>query len=107
MVLTKCSHSFDSQAACGANDTLFVNGHAGRRGGAVTIEDESHPSRVEFHRCTVDSSSAGSATNDDSPGDGGAFSVVKGSTLVLADCVVKNSTSGTNVGWVLLTHATR
>lgn len=92
-----CTQSFDGLSTCGANDTFFVNSHVGDKGGAVTIQTWTTPSYIEFTRCTVDNSSAGLAIEDDPQGEGGAFSVVEGATLVLTDCVIRNNHCGSKV----------
>lgn len=52
---------------------------------------------MEFHGCTVDNSTTGEAIEDDPQGEGGAFSVATGTTLVLADCVLRNNYCGKKV----------
>ena len=95
----ECTKSFDGLAACGVNDTLFVNSHVGNKGGAVAIiEDDSASSYIELHRCTVENATAGTGLEEDPHGEGGGFSVGRGATLVLANCILRNNTSGRKVG---------
>lgn len=95
---TVCSLSFDGLSACGANDTILVNNNVARKGGAVVIgSGDGGASRVELHRCTVDNSTTGSAIEDDPQGEGGAFSVAQGTTLVLDDCLLINNCAGKKV----------
>jgi len=49
----------------------------------------------------VNDSWAGASDKDDPQGEGGAIIVGGGSTLVLDDCLVSNSTCGKKV-WVLI-----
>ena len=95
--LTNCVLSFDGLASCGANDTVFANSHAGRKGGTASIITDTGPSQVEFHRCTVINSTTGAEIEDDPQGDGGAFAVNQGVTLVLSDCVLHNNHCGNKV----------
>lgn len=60
-------------------------------------------SEVEFHRCTVDRSSTGLATKDDPQGEGGAFSVGDGVTLLLSNCTLKNNYCGKKVMLIMYT----
>ena len=92
-----CHRSFDGLAACGVNDTAIRNSRVAKKGGAVAIGSGDGRSNVEFHRCTVDNSSTGEAIKDDPQGEGGAFSVGGGVTLLLADSVVKRSYCGKKV----------
>lgn len=94
--LTGCTLSFDGLSACGANDTAFINNHAGRKGGALAVGG-SQPSYMEFHGCTFDNSSVGEAIEDDPQGEGGALSMGTGTTLVLSECAVTNSYCGKKV----------
>lgn len=76
MSFLACGRSFDGLAACGANDTVFVNSRVAKKGGAVALSTGTLPSSlVEFHRCTVNGSSTGDAIKDDPQGEGGAFAV--------------------------------
>lgn len=100
MSLSGCTRSFGGLAACGANDTVFVNSHAGVKGGAVAINPADEPSTVEFHRCMMDNCSAGNTTEEESHGEGGVFSVGEGATLGLVDCTLKNNHCGDKV-WVM------
>lgn len=93
-----CLGSFDGEAACGVNGTVFVNGHAGNMGGAVSLLGGDDPWHVEFHRCKVASSSAGRGFEHDPQGQGGAFSVGVGVALLLSDCLFMDNTSGNKVG---------
>lgn len=92
-----CTSSFDGLAACGANDTFFVNSHVGSKGGAVAIEDEGS-SYIEFHRCVVKNCSAGAPIEEEPHGQGGAFYVGRGATLALVDCNITDNRSGKKVG---------
>lgn len=53
---------------------------------------------IDFHRCTVNSSSAGYGIEDDPQGEGGAFSVGEKITLLLADCIFESNSCGKKVG---------
>lgn len=80
------------------NDTIFVNSSVANKGGSVVISKESENSNVvEFHGCIVDNSSSGLLLDDDAQGDGGAFSVGSGVTLLLSNCTLKNNFSGDKV----------
>lgn len=79
------------------NDTVFRNSRVAKKGGAVAIGSGDGRSEVEFHRCTVDNSSTGEAIKDDPQGEGGAFSVGGGVTLLMADSVVTRSYCGKKV----------
>lgn len=98
MSFKECTKSFDGLAACGVNDTLFVNSHVGNKGGAVAVEDVSASTYIELHRCTVENATAGIALEEDPQGEGGGFSVGQGATLVLANCTLRNNTCGKKVG---------
>lgn len=95
--LSGCTRSFDGLAACGANDTVLVNSHVGYRGGAVTVGGDG-PSYVELHRCTVDNSSAGFSSEEESQGAGGAISVGEGDTFRLVDSTLTNNHCVEKVG---------
>lgn len=97
LFLKVCNESFDGLSACGATDSVFVNSHVGDKGGSVAIDDEPPFSSIEFHRCTVANSSAGRAIGEDSRGEGGAFVVGKGATLLLANCTISNNNCGNKV----------
>ena len=97
LALSNCTGSFDGLTACGANDTMFYNGHAGNKGGAVVISGTDEPLRVEFHRCTVHNSSAGGYVEDDPQGEGGVFSVGAGAILLVADCIIEDNYCGKKV----------
>lgn len=94
---TVCTLSFDGLAACGANDTIFFNNNVARKGGAVAIASGPPASYVEFHRCTVENSTTGRPVEDDEQGEGGAFVVGSGSTLVLNDCLLVDNFCGKKV----------
>lgn len=79
------------------NDTAFANGHAGNKGGAVSLSGGDDSWTVEFHRCSVENSDVGFAFKDDQQGEGGAFSVGERVTLLLSDCLVKNNSCGNKV----------
>lgn len=79
---------------------MFANGYAGRKGGAVSLSSGDDPSTVAFHRCSVGNSSAGSKFEDDPQGEGGAFSVGDGVTLLLSDCILKGNASGKKVRFI-------
>lgn len=98
MSFLACGRSFDGLAACGANDTVFVNSRVAKKGGAVALSTGTLPSSlVEFHRCTVNGSSTGDAIKDDPQGEGGAFAVGGGVTFLLSDCVLANNYCGKKV----------
>lgn len=111
MSISECHQSFDGLAACGVNDTAFVNSRVAKKGGAVAL-GSGDGLNVEFHRCTVDNSSTGQAFDDDPQGEGGAFSVGKGLTFLLSNCTLKNNYCGKKVlfsvcavfRYVLLVH---
>ena len=92
-----CHQAFDGRRACGVNDTLFDNSRVAKKGGAVAIGSGDGRSHVEFHRCRLNGSSTGKAIKDDPQGEGGAFSVGGGVTLILSDCVINNSYCGKKV----------
>ena len=94
---TTCALSFDGQSSCEVTDTIIANSHVGRKGGAVAIGSGNAPSHVEFHRCTVANSTTGRQIEDDPQGEGGAFSVGRGITLVLSDCTLKGNYCGNKV----------
>lgn len=93
----ECDRSVEGKAPCGVNDTVFVNGRTGAKGGSVSLSGSEDPSTVEFHRCSVENSSAGFDFKDDPQGEGGAFSVGEGVTLVLSDCLVEECSCGKKV----------
>lgn len=64
---------------------------------AFGVFDHSGPSFLEFHRCTVVNGTTGKFYEDDPQGEGGAFVVGYGSTLVLDDSLVINSYAGKKV----------
>lgn len=97
MAVTACTKSFDGLAACGVNDTMFVNNHVARQGGAVVIGSGPPTSYVEFHRCTVENSTTGNFTAGNPQGTGGAFAVDQGATLVMNDCLLVNNACGNKV----------
>ncbi|MEP5117293.1 MAG: hypothetical protein ABJQ90_16330, partial [Parasphingorhabdus sp.] len=74
-----------------------VNSSVGKKGGAVVIGSGNASSHVEFHRCTVVNSTTGRYFKDDPQGEGGAFSVDMGITLVVSDCILKNNYCGNKV----------
>ena len=81
------------------NDTTFLNSRVAKKGGAVAISKGDEPSSVvNFHRCTIDNSVTGDAVEDDIQGEGGAFSVGDGVTLLLSSCTLTNNYSGKKVG---------
>ena len=92
-----CQGSFDGEAACGVNDTIFVNSRVGNKGGSVSLSGGNDPWNVAFHKCTVENSTAGLDFKDDPQGEGGAFSVGEGVTLLVADCTFKGSSCGKKV----------
>ena len=94
---TTCVLSFDGLSRCGVNDTILVNSHVGKKGGAVAIGTGNATSYIEFHRCTVDNATAGRHIEDDPQGEGGAFIVGEALTLVLSHCVLKNNNCGSKV----------
>ena len=94
---TECTHSFDSQSSCGVNDTTFIYNAVAKKGAAVAVGSGDAPSYIEFHRCVVDNSTTGWPFEDDPQGEGGAFSLGKGTTIVIEDCVVKNNYCGKKV----------
>eukprot|EP00904_Undaria_pinnatifida_P010819 jgi/Undpi1/6868/HiC_scaffold_21.g09344.m1 len=99
LALSGCDRSFDGLPACDVNDTIFVNSSVANKGGSVVISKESESSNVvKFHGCTVDNSSSGLLLDDDGQGDGGAFSVGSGVTLLLSNCTLKNNFSGDKGG---------
>ena len=94
---TECTYSFDSQSSCGVNDTTFIYNAVAKKGAAVAVGSGDAPSYIEFHRCVVDNSTTGWPFEDDPQGEGGAFSLGKGTTIVIEDCVVKNNYCGKKV----------
>ncbi|MEP4903852.1 MAG: hypothetical protein ABJX82_18785, partial [Paracoccaceae bacterium] len=94
---TSCVLSFDGHSSCDVNDTIIVNSRVGKKGGAVVIGSGNAPSHVEFHRCTVDNSTTGHYFKDDPQGQAGAFSMNRGITLVVSDCILKNNYCGYKV----------
>lgn len=97
IAFTVCSGSFDGLAECGVNDTIFFNNNVARKGGAVVIGSGPPTSYVEFQRCTVDNSTTGKLIEDDPQGEGGAFAVGQGSTVVLKDSLLVNNVCGKKV----------
>ena len=78
--------------------TVFVNSHVGHKGGSVSLSGGSNPWNVEFLGCSVEGSTAGLGDfKDDPQGEGGAFSVGEGVTLLLADCTLKGNSCGKKV----------
>ena len=55
------------------------------------------PSQVEFHRCSVDNNTAGEGFQDDPQGEGGAFALGGGTTIVISECLVVNNYAGDRV----------
>lgn len=76
---------------------MFANSRVAKKGGAVAMGIGSGQSDVAFHRCTVDNSTTGLALKDDPQGEGGAFSVGGGVTLLLSDCILTNNYCGKKV----------
>lgn len=99
MSFTACHASFDGLAACGANDTMFLHSRVAKKGGAVALASGDGRSQVELHRCRVYNSSTGIVLKDDPQGEGGAFSVGGGVTLLLSDCALKNNYCGKKVSY--------
>lgn len=98
LAFSGCDRSFSGLAACNVSDTVFVNGHAAMRGGAVTISDgDDVSSELEFHRCMFDNSSSGTGIAYDPQGHGGALWVAKGATILLSDCLFINNNCGDKV----------
>lgn len=97
----ECLGSFDGVGPCQVNDTVFFNSHAGNKGGAVSLSGGDRPWTVEFHRCSVENSSVGLGIEDDPQGEGGAFSVGDGVTLILFGCLLKDNSCGKKVGFVV------
>lgn len=97
MAFTACTRSFDGLSACGVNDTRFFNNHVARQGGAVVVGSGLPTSHVEFHRCTVENSTAGMFIQDDPQGTGGAFAVGQRATLLLNGCLLVNNACGNKV----------
>lgn len=79
------------------NDTIIAENNVGRKGGAVAIGTGDAPSHIEFHRCLVANSTTGLYIEDDPQGEGGAFAVGRGITLVLSDCVLTGNYCGNKV----------
>eukprot|EP00904_Undaria_pinnatifida_P010820 jgi/Undpi1/6869/HiC_scaffold_21.g09345.m1 len=106
LAFTACDRSFNSLRACDVNDTVFVNSRVAKKGGAVAISNgEELSSEVEFNRCTVDNSSTGGlAMMDDPQGEGGAFVVGDGVTLLLSNCTLKNNYCGKKGGALVLSN---
>lgn len=94
---TACTKSFDGLASCGVKDTMFFNNNVARKGGAVAIGSGLPASYVEFQRCTVYNSTTGKEIKDDPQGEGGAFAVGRGVTLVLKDCLLVDNVCGKKV----------
>ena len=105
--LAECERSFDGTAACRVNDTVFMKGYAGNKGGAVSLSGGDDAWDLEFHRCWMESSSAGFGFEDDPQGEGGAFAVGEGVTLILSDCLLKGISSGNKVRLFLWAPAAR
>ena len=90
------------------NDTVFMNGYAGNKGGAVSISDDDDDTwDLEFHRCWMENSSAGFGFEDNPQGEGGAFAVGEGVTLILSDCLFKGISCGKKVRLFLWAPAGR
>jgi len=94
---TECTHSFDNQSSCGVNDTILIYNAVANKGAAVAVGSGDAPSYIEFHRCVVDNSTTGWPFEDDPQGEGGAFSLGSGTTLVLEDCLITNNYAGKKV----------
>ena len=103
--LAECEGSFDGTAACVVNDTVFMKGYAGHTGGAVSLSGGDHSWDVEFHRCWVENSSAGFVYEDEPQGEGGAFAVGEGVTLLLTDCLLKGISCRNKVRLVFVAHS--
>lgn len=97
MSLSLCTHGYLEQGNCSVGDTAFLGSSAASKGGTVQISGDKGSSVVEFAGCLVVNSSAGMGFDDDPQGDGGAFSVGTGVTLILANSTVWGGTAGNKV----------
>lgn len=77
--------------------TIFVFDKSLWKGGAILLASRASPSRVEFHRCTVENSITGAYYKDDPQGEGGAIVVGSGTIFVLEECLLANNTAGKKV----------
>lgn len=93
---TDCNRSFDSQFSCSVNDMTFIYNTFAKKGRAVSVSSSS--SYIESHRCVVDNTTTGWPFEDDRQGEGSAFSLESGITVVMEDCVLKNNYCGRKVG---------
>lgn len=98
-MFSACDRSFDGLVPCDVNDTMFVDSHVARKGGAVAISNgDELSSRVDFYRCIFHNSTAGTELiEDDAQGEGGVFSVGDGVTLLLSHCTLTNNSCGKKV----------
>lgn len=95
---SRCIYGFQNVGSCSVNTSTFMDNGAAAKGGAIQISGDTGASFVEFNRCLVSNNSAGTNIEDDPQGDGGAFSVGTGVSLLLEECVVQTSYAGNKVG---------
>lgn len=97
--LTACRAAFDdpTSGACYVNDSTFHNPFVAKKGATLHMGSGSGGSVVEVNRCLVINATCGVYIEDEPQGEGGAFSVGGGTTLIMQDTIVRNSTTGKKV----------
>lgn len=95
--VSTCDVPYHGLGGCSVNETFFVHNHVGRKGGAVVVSTGQFASHVEFHNCTMVNNSAGIYIQDDPQGEGGVFSLARGTRLLLSESVFKDNYSGSKV----------
>ncbi|CAM9320502.1 unnamed protein product, partial [Sphacelaria rigidula] len=83
-------------------NSTFVLNHAAHAGGTAHVRNADDPSYVEFHDCVIVNSTAGEINVKDDQGEGGAFSVGEGSTLVLMNTTVRGCSAAKQGGAIRL-----
>lgn len=97
LVLVSCQRDFYGTGPCVVNDSSFTVNHAAQSSGSVHVGTSDGPSYVELHDCAIQNSTAGNSSVEGDQGEGGAFGVGKGSTLVLVNTTVRECSAAKKV----------
>lgn len=97
LFLGGCKRDFDGVEPCGVNASTFMLNYAANAGGTVHVGNVDGPSYAEFNDCVVANSTAGELDVEVDEGEGGAFSVDQGSTLVLVNTTVRGCAAARKV----------
>lgn len=97
LVLVGCQRDFDGEGPCHVNGSIFTVNHAAKSSGTVQVGNSNGPSYVELYGCAILNGTAGNSSVEGDQGEGGAFGVGTGSTLVLVDTTVRGCSAAKKV----------